>query len=632
MKLHRLTLFAIPAALLLAAGCGTVEPDETEEPADTVTFIYDTHFDGFFGAEDEPNIARYATMVNSLRAAHGNPLFVAGGDDLAPSAISTNYEGEHMIPAMNQLDPVVGGVSHHEFDFGEEVAEQFFTETEFPWVNAQLLTEDGEPVPGIERWTTVDAQGITVGFFSLAREDFADATGGYPDEWQVLDQVEAAEEAVAALEDKGADIIVVAGRVPQGEKYTIAEEVDGIHAMLGSTGDVDGIDDLPDDVEDETDGPPTVVNDTIVSRVGKMFDYIGSLTLDAEGNFVDYEKYEVTTDIPEHPAMAEIVEEWRGPLVAEPAFETELELDVLVDTNYGRESVFGNLATDAMRRRAQTEYGEADVAILNPGGIRTNDTYGPGEIEGLDVLNILPFPNRLVVVEVEGQNLVDYLTGALSDIGSRFGIQPGKQVSGVQYEWSGHDYEAEAWNFYVGENELDPDDTYTVATLDFLLGARDELADAEVLWEAKGYVGSIVLEELEALDPITEDMVRTDERMLRVDEDLREPVDARLDDYVELVFDEPETAESIEANSFRAVTQNGVIADAVDAEISDSQLVVRFDADDTDALTEAAEDPAENFRVFGEYTPDEDAFGYDYDLPKAGAIDYFTLRAEVPGL
>jgi 5'-nucleotidase / UDP-sugar diphosphatase len=600
------------------------------EDAETVTLVYDTHFDGQFGDEDEPNVARYATEVARLLDEHENAVFVGGGDDLSPSVLSLVYEGEHMIPALNELDPVVNGVSHHDFDFGAEVAEERFTESEFPWVNAQLLTDEGDPVPGTERWITVDAGGITIGFFSLAREDFISTTD-YPEEWQVLDQVEAAEEAVAALEDEGADLIVCAGRVPQGEKFNLPTEVDGVDAFVGSSGDVDGIDDLPEGVEDETPDPPTVIDGTVVSRVGKEFDYLGALTLDAEGGLVDYELVEVMTDVDPDDDMLVIVDEWFDELQEEydrPFFTSEEPIDVTLDASNGTESLFGNLATDAVR-----EHGDADLAILNPGGIRTNDVYGPGEIRGLDILNILPFPNRVAVAEVPGEAIVDYLSAQVSALpSSNFGAQPGKQVSGVQYEWSGHDGEAITENFYIGDEPLDPEETYELATLDFLLGAREALGDAEVISESDEFVGPIVLEALEEQGEVS---ARTDERMLRVDEDLGEMLRAERDrGALTLVFDAPESALEILPETFVALTQEGVIAEAVDATVDEDadELRVEFDRTDTGMITSAANRPHTDLRIFGGYEPDEEFFGYGRELPVNPLVESYRLKGTVDGL
>ena len=611
-----------------AAGTSTATDD-----AETVTLLYDTHFDGQFGDDDEPNIARYATMVAELRESYDNAVFVGGGDDLSPSVLSLVYEGEHMVPALNELEPVVNGVSHHDFDFGATVAEERFEDSEFPWVNAQLLTDDDEPVPGTERWVTVGVGDVTVGFFSLAREDFVSTTD-YPDTWQVLDQVEAAEEAVAALEEEGADVIVCAGRVPQGEKFIVPEAVDGIDALVGSSGDVDGVDDLPEGVEDETPEPPTVIDGTIVSRVGKEFEYLGALTLDADGEFVDYELIEVDADVDPDPAMQELADEWFDDLRAEfgrTFFEIDEPLDVRLDANYGTESVFGNLATEAMRAEV-----DADLAILNPGGIRTNDVYGPGEIRGLDVLNILPFPNRLVVAEVSGETIVDFLSAQIDTLpGSFFGAQPSKQVAGIQYEWSGHDGEVVAENFYVGGEPLDEDETYELATLDFLLDAREELADAVVVSESDEFVGPIVLSALEEQGEISP---VTGERMLRIDEDVGQKVDTERDrGALTFVFDAPESALEIYPETFVALTQEGIIAEAVDASVDEEndELRVEFDRDDTGTLTRAENHPYEDLRIFGRYDPDEEYFGYEDDdgtlleLPRNSLVEGYRVKGTI---
>lgn len=599
------------------------------EDAETITLVYDTHFDGRFGDEDEPNIARYATQVRELIDEYENAVFVGGGDDLSPSVLSLVYEGEHMIRALNELGPIVNGVSHHDFDFGAAIAEKRFEESEFPWVNAQLLTDEGEPVPGTERWIIEDVGGISVGFFSLAREDFVTTTD-YPEEWQVLDQEEAAEEAVEALTEEGADVIVCAGRVPQGEKFELPTAVDGIDALVGSSGDVDGIDDLPDGVDDETPDPPTVIDDTVVSRVGKEFDYLGVLTLDSDGDLVDYELVEVRTETEPDPAMQEIVAEWRGELedeYGEAFFESEVPLDVRVDVNYGTESAFGNFATDAMCREM-----DADIAILNPGGIRSNEVYEPGEITGLDVLNILPFPNRLVVVEVSGETIVEYLSGQLDALpGSNFGAQPGKQVSGVQYEWSGHG-EASAENFYVGGEPLDPDETYELATLDFLLDAREELDGSQIVSESEEFVGRIVLEWLSNQGTVD---VRTDERMLRVDEDLGEHTGAeRARGALVISFETPNSAEEVHPETFVALTQEGVIAEADTATVEGDELQISFKREDNGMLTSAASDPNTDLRVFGEYDPDSEYFGYEQngdplELPVSSVLDGYRLRGSV---
>ena len=81
-----------------------------------------------------------------------------------------------------------------------------------------------------------------------------------------------------------------------------------------------------------------------------------------------------------------------------PLGTTAVELDSRNATVRTREAAIGNLIADAMRASTQ-----ADVAIINGGGIRGGKVYPPGTtITRRDVLAELPFGNRVVTVEISG--------------------------------------------------------------------------------------------------------------------------------------------------------------------------------------------------------------------------------------
>lgn len=138
----------------------------TAQPDETVTILHDSHFHGRFGEPSDDgamDIARYQTLIDDRRYTRENTVFLGNGDDLAPSIMGLIHEGKHMIEALNYLDPLAIGVGNHEFDFGIDVATQRFKDSEFPWVVANLLTPDGDPIPETERWITRDVGGITLG-------------------------------------------------------------------------------------------------------------------------------------------------------------------------------------------------------------------------------------------------------------------------------------------------------------------------------------------------------------------------------------------------------------------------------------------------------------------------------------
>lgn len=67
----------------------------------------------------------------------------------------------------------------------------------------------------------------------------------------------------------------------------------------------------------------------------------------------------------------------------------------------------GNLIADALR-----DYTQADLAIVNSGGIRAGLSKGPVSIR--DILTILPFKNTVGVIELSGQELEELFQNLLS--------------------------------------------------------------------------------------------------------------------------------------------------------------------------------------------------------------------------
>lgn len=629
------TAGATMAGLISSGASTTVGANEGDE---TVTIVHDTHFHGRFrdAEADELNIARYYTVVQEALENGDNALFLGNGDDLAPSMLGLEYEGEHMIEALNYMDIDAIGVGNHEYDFGADVATDRFEESEFPWVVANLLDDEGAPVPGTERWTTVEAGGLTIGVFGLVSETFHSLTD-YPAEWEVLGYVEGSQEAVDALRDEGCDIVVLASHVSTGVHYMLASEVDGLDAIVGSHSGV---------VLEE----PAVEDGTIISEFGDEFDHVGSITLDAEGDVLEWQRTTLlpegtdppsaveeseqlsarrVADITEDQTLAELTTEWTAQLEAElgqTAFESEVELNATTD-NYAIETNWGNLMTDAMRTVGETDDIDVDIAAQNGGGIRSGSTYGPGEIPGTAVMNILPFPNTIQVVELTGQEVVDYLEEAIRPLPDEdFGAQPAIQVSGVSYEWSGHEDDVWVDNVFIGGEPVDLEETYALAHNDYSIGNSPTLSEADLILETGQFQGPYVLEQLEAkTEPVAPER---ENRMIRVDETVGSAaVDDGDGEEITLTVDVPDGAEEIEPDSFRLVIRTGDEVEADTATVADDVVDVTFDAEAVVGLLKGVEEPV--VRLFGRYTPDQEYWDYGFDVPTSDGYDHFKLKADV---
>jgi len=81
-------------------------------------------------------MARLATLVKRLRAAHPNVVFAHAGDLLSPSPMSTVLRGAQMISVLNALGLDVATFGNHEFDFGAAVLRERMAESRFVWLSA----------------------------------------------------------------------------------------------------------------------------------------------------------------------------------------------------------------------------------------------------------------------------------------------------------------------------------------------------------------------------------------------------------------------------------------------------------------------------------------------------------------
>lgn len=124
----------------------------------------------------------------------------------------------------------------------------------------------------------------------------------------------------------------------------------------------------------------------------------------------------------------------------------------------------GNFVSNGIRAQAQAKLGKpVTLAIMNVGGLRKN-AISAGELRASDIFELLPFENALVALEVTGTQLAKILEVVTRD------AQSGARI---HFKWN----DRNRAEFISGklldasgkEQEIDPQHTYTVVTIDYLL-------------------------------------------------------------------------------------------------------------------------------------------------------------------
>ncbi len=486
---RRVLQYVGAAGAVALAGCGDASDpndDDDSNGDDTdgtnIRLIHDTHFHGLMGeSDDDWNIANYFGLIQDLseESPDGNGFAVGNGDDLHMSVESSVYDGKHITEMLNASPLSHNAIGNHEFDNGLESMKENVEMSEFSWLSANAVDTEADDVvasdAGAERYVIETADDVSIGFTGLTPSDTQDVSS--PGEnTEFLEYAEASEDVIADMRDDGADIIVLLSHISSHNAEQLAEKVDGFDVIVG---------DHAAQVYDE----PAEINDTILSFVGDEFDYVGQLDLEVEdGEIADYtfEMHDLVElveagDIEAHEEIQELLVEFEDDLdeeLEEVIGETTVDLDVRTDTVRQAESNFGNWLTDVMRE----EFG-ADVALQNGGGIRSDELYPAGEITRRMIVDILPFPNYTGLIEVTGEQLEEAVEIGVSSVEEGHGRFP--QVSGMSFTFDPDAPEEDRVDeLEIGGEPVDPDETYELATNDFLMGGGDgyePLAEGEVI-------------------------------------------------------------------------------------------------------------------------------------------------------
>jgi len=475
------TKLRVPACILVLAailGSSLGTPAMAQQPTEVrVTLFHDTHLHGNLEGQDGVTLAHYVGLIRQLRAdlpEPANSLFLGNGDDVGPSLMSSVFRGRHTAEALSAGGLDVNTFGNHEFDFGPDNLRDVILRADYPYVTANVRdsgTGDafGSDL-GVRKWLIRQIAGVRFGITGLAPADTATLTNVGPNA-TVLDPVDAMRAVVPEMRAAGAQVVVLLSHLCGDDTERVAALVDGIDVAVG-------------DHCSRVLEQPRVINGTIISRRGDEMKLVGQLDLYIANGRVArfiYTQHTVRAEGPVDQGIAGLVSRYKNQLDADlltEVGEATSALDATRNVVRGEESAAGNLIADALRA-----WRSSHVAIQNGGGIRGDRVFGPGVLLKRDIQEMLPFANYGVVLQLSGADLWVALENGVSQAEQGAGRFP--QVSGLAFTWDpAAPVGARVQQVLVGDEPLDMDAVYTVATNDFMAAGGDGydvLRNADVL-------------------------------------------------------------------------------------------------------------------------------------------------------
>ncbi|WP_103510979.1 bifunctional UDP-sugar hydrolase/5'-nucleotidase [Streptomyces sp. SM13] len=494
-----------------------------EPPAGSAGTVTKTHADGTVEAIPAGGVEYLATSLRTARK--GNPYSVtaAGGDMVGASPLLSGlFHDEPTIEALNKLDLDVTAVGNHEFDEGAtELARlqnggchpvegcyekgKKFKGADFPYLAANVTKEKtGKPL--LKPYTVWKKNGVKIGFIGVTLEGTPDiVTANGVKGLKFHDEVETINKYAKELDRKGVKSIVALiheGGAPASTSYNYDCDSpgagDGISGPIvdiakGITPKVDAlvtghthqayVCTVPD-----PSGKPRMV--TSASSFGKLYTDT-TLTYDRRTNdivrtSVKSANHVVTRDQPKAADMTRLIDRWNklaAPIADKP--QGWISADINGRGSTAPEKPLGNVIADAqLEGLAPADKGGAEVAFMNPGGIRSDLVHkasgseGDGVVTYGEAFTVQPFTNMMNVVDLTGAQLVTALQQQVS--GGNEASPKILQVSkGLTYTLdltkSGAD-RVVADTIKLNGEAIDPERTYRVAMNEFLAGGGDGFA------------------------------------------------------------------------------------------------------------------------------------------------------------
>lgn len=426
-------------------------------------------------------VIRQATVVQQIRDEVPYSLLVDAGDRFTGSIFHSFYQGWDSARVMNRLGYDAMVLGSYEFTHGADRLVDFINVLDVPVVVANVdfsgLPElAGETHPVIVK----DFDGHKVGVIGITQGD--SRLRPVPEAVFDTAYVDVVQTAVDELQADGVQAIVLLSHLGYFNDLDIATQVSGVDVIVGADSETL----LTNTAHDDAEGPyPTVIESAagepvLVVQAWQHNRVMGRLdvTFDAEGALSawDGDVIFLTSDIPDDPDMASLVEQLRGQLpdfMDEVLGETEISLAGDAAVCRFEECNMGNLIADALRNATN-----AEIAFHNGGAIR--DSIAAGTVTVGDVLDVLPFNNTFVIFELSGADVIAALENSVSHVEATDGTGRFLQVSGLRFTWDGtlsmgqRIVSVEVQTSGGDYDVLDPDEIYSIATNDYLFAGGDD--------------------------------------------------------------------------------------------------------------------------------------------------------------
>lgn len=424
--------------------------------------------------------ARRISKIKKLKETSKNTLLVDSGDLAQGSIYYQLFDG---VPDVNFLD--MAGydaicIGNHELDKGVDSFENLTKLTNVPFLGANLEFKDNFYLNGkIRSHIIKNYEGFSVGVIGMTNPELLDLTIN-KDKVGLSNYDKTLQFFVDYLRNS-VDLIVLLSHSGLSRDIQTAKTISGVDVIVGGHS------------HDFLEEPLLVNNEgrkVLIVQAGEFGIKLGKLDIDFDKNGIKTFNGELVllddTIEPDSKTQKKIneIEKDVCLLKTQKISTTKVKIDATTESLRSGLANSGALILESLKRVSP----DSDIAIMNSGAIRGNKIIPKGAITRFDVMELLPFNNKIAELEVTGAFIKSLLETSIKDMTvENLSSRNFLQTAGVSYDVDllepAQKYDANAQkliqegnrvkNITINNKQLDFNKKYKIVTNEFLAKGGD---------------------------------------------------------------------------------------------------------------------------------------------------------------
>jgi 5'-nucleotidase len=384
-----LVLALITGGVFVSCSAGKKSVSGTQKERQAVIFaVNDMH-------ATIDNFPKLAYIVDSLRAIYPDMLLVSAGDNQTGNPVNDQYpeKGLPMIELMNAAGFDLSAVGNHEFDPRLTGFSKLTHKANFPFICANISAADSLNIKFSPFKIITLPNGLKLAFLGLLHINQNGIPDSHPDNTKGFTFLSPFDVAPGYLFLKDqSDIFVALTHIGFESDVKLAGTMPpGLDLIIGGHSHTK--------VEKEQ-----IFNGILITQAENKLKYgtLIILTVNSDGSLQRKMKLvDIRNNRNEKASIRAMVDKYNDNPVLKQVIATAAD-------DFSSYEELGYFMADAQREAAK-----ADIALVNPGGVRI-DNLPKGQISIMNIYQLDPFGNELVVTKLTGNEIHELMLAAFA--------------------------------------------------------------------------------------------------------------------------------------------------------------------------------------------------------------------------